>query len=196
MRETGLRESHIESLVLKYLLNCGLASGRDIGEQLGLPFGMVEKLLHSMKMQQLLAIKSDAPLGDFAYELTAFGAERARRFAQHCTYFGTAPVPLEQYTSSVAAQTVQGQKLTLEIVQQTFQELVLSKSVLGRLGEAINMGRGMFLYGAAGNGKSTIAERLVNAYSQYIWIPRAIIVGGEILRLFDPIHHQAAPVLR
>ena len=72
-RETGLRESHIESLVLKYLLNTGLASGREISEQLGLPFGMVERLLHSMKMQQLLVIKSDAPLGDFAFELTEFG---------------------------------------------------------------------------------------------------------------------------
>ncbi len=170
-RDTGLRESHIESLVLKYLLNTGLASGREIGEQLGLPFGMIERLLHSMKMQQLLVIKSDAPLGDFAFELTEFGNDRARRFAQQCTYFGAAPVPLDQYAQSVAAQTVQGQKLTIERIRQAFRQLVLSDQLLGQLGEAINMGRGMFLHGMAGNGKSTIAERLIAAYSPTIWIP-------------------------
>lgn len=192
-RETGLTESQVESLVLKYLLNSGLASGREVSDQLGLPFGMVEKLLHSMKLQQLLAIKSDAPLGDFAFELTAFGAERARRFAQHCTYFGAAPVTIEQYAASLSVQTVQSQHLTLQQVRLAFQDLVLSETLLSRLGEAINMGQGMFLHGAAGNGKSSIAERVVRAYGEFIWIPRAIIVGGEIIRLYDPIHHEVLP---
>ena len=104
------------------------------------------------------------------------------------------PCPLDQYAHSVAAQTVQGQKLTLERIRQAFQQLVLSDQLLGRLGEAINMGRGMFLHGTAGNGKSTIAERLVAAYSPTIWIPPAIMVGGEIIRLFDSIHHEVVEV--
>ena len=62
--------------------------------------------------------------------------------------------------------------------------------MLRRLGPAINSGRGLFLFGAAGNGKTSIAERVTRAFGQYIWIPRAIGVDGEIIRLFDPNAHE------
>ena len=66
--------------------------------------------------------------------------------------------------------------------------------MLARLGPAINSGRGLFLYGAAGNGKTSIAERVTQAFGQYIWIPRAIGVDGEIIRLYDPSNHEEAPL--
>jgi predicted ATPase with chaperone activity len=62
------------------------------------------------------------------------------------------------------------------------------------LGPAINSGRGMFLYGFPGNGKTSIAERVTEAFGKYIWIPRAIGVAGEILNLFDPVNHEVAPI--
>jgi predicted ATPase with chaperone activity len=68
--------------------------------------------------------------------------------------------------------------------------------MLARLGPAINSGRGMFLYGAPGNGKTSIAERVTQAFGQHIWIPRAIGVDGEIIRLFDPVNHVEAPLER
>jgi predicted ATPase with chaperone activity len=66
--------------------------------------------------------------------------------------------------------------------------------MLRRLGPAINSGRGMFLYGSAGNGKTTIAERVTRAFGQYIWMPRAIGVDGEIIRLYDPVNHEECPL--
>ncbi|MEC8410467.1 MAG: AAA family ATPase, partial [Planctomycetota bacterium] len=62
-----------------------------------------------------------------------------------------------------------------------------------RLGPAIAAGKGMFLYGYPGNGKTSIAERVTRAFGPTIWIPRAISIDGEILRLFDPVIHQEAP---
>ena len=47
---------------------------------------------------------------------------------------------------------------------------------------------------APGNGKTSIAERVTRAFGQYIWIPRAIGVDGEIVRLFDPSNHEEAPL--
>ena len=64
--------------------------------------------------------------------------------------------------------------------------------MLRRLGPAINSGRGLFLFGAAGNGKTSIAERVTKAFGQSIWIPRAIGIDGEIIRLFDPNAHEEA----
>jgi predicted ATPase with chaperone activity len=66
--------------------------------------------------------------------------------------------------------------------------------MLSRLGPAINSGRGLFLFGPPGNGKTSIAERVTKAFGQFIWIPRAIGVDGEIIRLFDPNAHELAPL--
>ena len=66
--------------------------------------------------------------------------------------------------------------------------------MLRRLGPAINSGRGLFLFGAPGNGKTSIAERVTKAFGQFIWIPRAIGVDGEIIRLYDPNAHEEVPL--
>ncbi len=66
--------------------------------------------------------------------------------------------------------------------------------MLRRLGPAINSGRGLFLFGAPGNGKTSIAERVTKAFGQHIWIPRAIGVDGEIIRLYDPNAHEEVPL--
>jgi predicted ATPase with chaperone activity len=51
----------------------------------------------------------------------------------------------------------------------------------------------MFLYGFPGNGKTSIAERVTRCFGDYIWIPRAIGIDGEIIRVFDPNHHHEVP---
>jgi hypothetical protein len=190
LEETGLRPSQLESLILKFLLNSGIASGRETAAQIALPFTLVQKLLLQMKEAQLLGIKSEAPLGDYQFTLTDFGSDLARRHVQQCTYFGAAPVSLEHYAASVTAQSPQHHPLNPHDVQHAFENLVLSNDVVLALGEAVNMGRGLFLYGAAGNGKSTIAENMRHAYSRNIWIPRALTIGGQIVRLFDAIQHR------
>ena len=58
----------------------------------------------------------------------------------------------------------------------------------------MNSGRGLFLFGAAGNGKTSIAERVTRAFGQEIWIPRAIGIDGEIMRVFDPANHEELPL--
>jgi energy-coupling factor transporter ATP-binding protein EcfA2 len=60
------------------------------------------------------------------------------------------------------------------------------------LGPAINSGSGLFLYGAPGNGKSTLARCLTSCFGQEIWIPYAIMEGREIITLFDPAYYQEA----
>jgi len=128
------------------------------------------------------------------YQLTDLGRERARRQAQQCSYFGSAPVSLADYIAAVRAQSLTKQHPTAEDLHRAFADLLLSPRMLDRLGPAINSGRGLFLYGAPGNGKTSIAERITAAFGKYIWIPRALGVDGEIIRLFDPINHVEAPL--
>jgi hypothetical protein len=93
-REAGLTDSEVESLVLKYLLSRGEASGREVADQVKLPFVLIEPLLRQMKHDQVVAHRGAAPMNDYVFQLGEIGRERARRYSEHCTYYGAAPVSL------------------------------------------------------------------------------------------------------
>jgi predicted ATPase with chaperone activity len=147
-----------------------------------------------MKADQLVVHKGSAAMNDYLYQLTDMGRERARRMADHCTYFGSAPVSLKDYIAAVVAQSLTKQHPSVEDLQRAFSDLLINPRMLRRLGPAINSGRGLFLFGAAGNGKTSIAERVTRAFGQHVWIPRAIGVDGEIIRLYDPNAHEELPL--
>jgi len=191
--EAQLTDSEVEALILKYLLARGDVSGRDVADQVKLPFVLVDELLRVLKGEQLVVHRGDAPMNDYQYQLTDMGRERGRRHSQHCTYFGSAPVSLQDYIDSVNAQSLTNQHPTAEDLRSAFGDLVLSQKMFDRLGPAINSGRGLFLFGPPGNGKTSIAERVTAAFGEYIWIPRAIGIDGEIVRVFDPINHDEVP---
>ncbi len=190
----GLTESEVEALILKYLLARGDGSGRDIADQVKLPFVLIDEVLRRMKNEQLVGHRGSAPMNDYQYQLSDMGRERGRRYSQHCTYFGSAPVSLQEYIDAVEAQSLTGQHPTADDLHRAFEDLLLNKKILDRLGPAINSGRGLFLFGPPGNGKTSIAERVTAAFGELIWIPRAIGIDGEIIRLFDPVNHIEVPV--
>lgn len=194
IRDAGLTDSEVEALLLKFLLARGDLTGREMADQVRMPFVLVDSLLRALKQDQLLIYRSSAPMNDYVYQLTDLGRERSRRYMEHCTYFGSAPVSLMDYILGITAQSLTKQHPSHEDLSRAFSDILVNNNMLRRLGPAINSGRGLFLYGSAGNGKTTIAERVTRAFGQYIWIPRAIGVDGEIIRLFDPVNHEECPL--
>ncbi len=193
-RQADLTDSEVEALILKFLLARGDATGRDIADQVKLPFVLIDELLRTVKNDQLVVHKGSAPMNDYQYQLTDLGRERARRYSAFCTYFGSAPVSLKDYIASVEAQSLTRQHPTVEDLRHAFEDLLLNQRMFGRLGPAINSGRGLFLYGAPGNGKTSIAERVTRTFGQHIWIPCTIGIEGEIVRLHDPANHEELPL--
>ena len=193
-KETGLTDTEIEALILKFLLNRGSATGREIADQVKLPFKLIDELLREMKADQTLVYRGSASMNDYQYLITELGRERGRRVYQQCTFFGAAPVSLGDYVASVEAQSLTRQHPSVDDLRRAFSDLLLSQRMLNRLGPAINSGRGLFLYGAPGNGKTSIAERVTEAFGQHIWIPRSLGIDGEIIRLYDPSHHVQVPL--
>ncbi|UUO04853.1 AAA family ATPase [Blastopirellula sp. J2-11] len=193
-REAGLTDTEVEALALKYLVSRGEASGRQISDQLRLPFLIVEEQLRKMKYDQLVVYKDTTVANDYVYYPTDLGRERGKRYSEHCTYFGAAPVTLKDYIESVKAQSLEKQHPSLDDLRRAFEDLLINPEMFRRLGPAVNSGRGLFLYGSPGNGKTSIAERVTRAFGQHIWIPRAIGLDGEILRLYDPSNHEEAPL--
>ncbi|MBA4032084.1 MAG: AAA family ATPase [Planctomyces sp.] len=188
--ETRLTEDEIERLILKYLLARGTATGRQVSAQLKLPYGLIEPIVKGLKQDTLLAYRNTAEMGDYEYCITDVGRERARRFMEECTYFGAAPVSLRDYLHAMEAQSITRHYATEESLKAAFKDLLINPSLLDRLGPAINSGRGMFLFGEPGNGKTSIAERITRCFGSTIWIPRALGIDGDIIRLFDPGLHD------
>ncbi|MDA1180608.1 MAG: AAA family ATPase, partial [Planctomycetota bacterium] len=193
-QDAGVTPVEVESLIMKFLLNRGESTGRGIADQVKIPFAVVEKILRQLKQDQLVAYKDAAEINDYVYVLSGSGRERARRYEQECTYFGSAPVSLSDYWSAVKLQSLQDQNPGLEDLERAFADLLINPKMLKRLGPAINSGRGMFLFGYPGNGKTSIAERVTRCFGEHIWIPRALGVDGEIIRVFDPNHHEEVPL--
>lgn len=192
--DAGLVDGEVEALILKALNSRSEATGRNLAEHIRLSFRLVDPLLHSMKHDRLIAHRGAAMANDYVYQLTELGRERAKKLSEQCTYFGSAPVPLAAYIEAVKKQTLADQHPTEDDLHRAFEDLLIDKTMLIRLGPAINSGRGLFLYGAPGNGKTSIAERITKAFGEYIWIPRALGIDGEIMRLFDPGMHEEAPL--
>ena len=190
MEQIGLTPEEIERLILKYLLARGSTEGRRIAHSLCLPFGLLAPLFNDLKTLQLVAYRNSTSMGDYEYVLTDTGRERARRYSEECTYFGAAPVSLNDYVRSVKAQTITNFNATAADLKRAFADLVINETMLRRLGPAINSGRGMFLFGPAGNGKTSIAERITNCFGSSIYIPKAIGIEGDIIRVFDPVIHE------
>ena len=190
LRDAGVSESLLEKLILKYMYQVGLTAGRAIASQVQLSYKVIEPVLRKLRSDKHIDLVGTTPTGDSQFLVTESGNERARRYTEESTYFGSAPVTLDDYKASVSAQTIENQVVTAEDLRRAFDGLIINDSMLNRLGPAINSGRGMFLFGEPGNGKTSIAERITEAFGSTIWIPRAIHLDGDIIRIYDPAVHE------
>ncbi len=81
-------------------------------------------------------------------------------------------------------------------MRAAFRDLVLPDSLLQTFGCVINSRSSLFLTGLPGTGKTAVSERMNAALSGNIWIPYAIEIDGQIIRIFDAHCHDAIPETR
>ncbi len=190
LEETGLGPTLLESLVCKHLLTVGSDSGRRIADVLCLPFGILESIYQQLRVRKILSHTGSAPLNDCIYVLTEDGRVHARAEMEACSYVGPAPVPLEDYLNSVDAQTMRAESPKRAKLLQAFSDIVIDPELFNKIGPAINRGKGMFLYGPPGNGKTTLARRITACFEQTILIPFTLIEDGQIVKMFDASCHE------
>jgi predicted ATPase with chaperone activity len=190
LEETGLTEPFVESLIFKQLSASGTASGRNLADRLCLPFGVLESFFSSLRARQLVVHAGPAAFNDYYYTLTESGRQQAQAQAKLCAYSGPAPVPLMDYIISVEAQAIRGEAVRRDKFELAFQDISVNSELFASLGPAVNSGAGMFLYGAPGNGKSTLARRITMCFGQAIWLPYAFIEDGQIVKVFDGSYHS------
>ena len=191
VEDLGIPRSLVTDLILRYLWLHGAGTLATLNTVLKLSFPVLEVLFHQFRQQQLLEVKG--MLGnDYSFTLTSAGRALATARNDVCQYVGPAPVSIQQYHEVVKAQAAHV-KLSRESLRHAFHDLVLPDGLLDQLGPSLIGHQSLFLYGGTGNGKTSIAERILRIYDDTIVVPYAVVVDGHIITLFDPVVHRQAP---
>ncbi len=193
--ETGLEGNFLLNCLLRTMYISALQTIPELSEQIKLSRGVIEQLLTFAKKEALAEIRgpSEQNVNILRYALTSAGKERASEALRLCEYIGPVPIPLESYQVQVQKQTITNEVIGIEKLRAALSHLVLSEDIVRRLGPASNSGRAILIYGAAGNGKTSIAEALVGAFEQPVYVPYCIEADGQIIKIFDPSVHTPFP---
>jgi len=196
--DTGLSPLWLQDLALKLLYFQGYLSGFRIAEELALPFaGVVDQILETLKREKSIEVKSSQMglgEGSYQYAITGGGIVRAREALERSQYAGPAPVPIAVYNESIRRQARGRMVVTSRAMRQILAQLILSETTFQRLGPALNSGNSIFLYGPPGNGKTSVAKAFGSlVLSQGMYIPFALYVDGQVVKLYDSVNHQRAP---
>ncbi len=197
LRDVGLPVLWLLDLALRIFYFKGYLTGNRLADAMALPYGLVEEyILEHLKREKLLEVKAARHrigVGGFEYALTSEGLRRAREALERSQYAGPAPVPLHVYAQAVQQQARQRTIVTEREMRQALRALILKEEVFHRLGPAVNSGSSIFLYGPPGNGKTTIAQAIGRyLLRDTIYIPYALYVDGQVVVLYDPLHHHKA----
>ncbi len=198
IEEARVEASLLADLTLKIVHFSGRPSGRQVAEQLALPYAITEELIAFLRQEQAVEIVGSAGVGEqsYQYALTDRGRTKAEEALARSQYVGPAPGPFELYTEVLQRQSASDIRIDHETFLNRLSHLVLSRKVLATLGPAVNSSRSILIYGNSGNGKSSIAMAVGSMLPDEVLIPYAVEVQGQIIRVFDPRVHQetTAPV--
>ncbi len=191
IEETGLSLSFIADLTMKHILFIGEFKIADVAERVKLPISVVDTVLEMLKRDRFVEVKGGTGYATVTYtfKITEQGKNRATELMDICRYVGPAPVTLNDYRTIVEFQTIKNIVVSEENVKDSFSHLILSGSLLKRLGPAISSGKAIFIYGPPGNGKTAIAETISSLLPDTVYIPYSLSVGGQIISMFDPVNH-------
>lgn len=197
LEDTGLSPLWLQDLALKVMYFQGYLTGYKIAEEVALPFsGVVDQILEALKREKLIEVRSSQMgLGEgaYLYAITGAGIARAREALERSQYAGPAPVPLNVYVDSIRKQARTRMTVTNRMMRQVLSNLVLSETTFQNLGPAVNSGTSIFLYGPPGNGKTSVARAIGSMIqTQSIYIPYAIYVDGQVIKLYDSVNHTLA----
>jgi hypothetical protein len=187
-QELGVSESLVLDLVLRRLLIEGYSTLASLSRALKISIPVVDTVFKHMRAQQLVEIKGMAG-NDYKFILSASGKQLAGERFQVSQYAGACPVSLNEYYAATKAQSAKVH-VDRRVLRQAFSDLVVTDRMLDQLGPAIISQNSIFVYGPTGNGKTSLAERMLRVYQDGILIPQAVEVDNQIISVYDPVVHQ------
>jgi len=186
--DLGLSQSFVTDLVLRRLLLEGFSSLTSLSQTLKLSVPIIDIIFKHLRAQQLIEVKGMIG-NDYSFVLSQAGRQLASDRFAIVQYASAAPVSLKDY---VAATKIQSAKVFVDrrTLRMAFSDLVVPDRLLDQLGPALISQNSIFLYGPSGNGKTSIAERMLRVYQDGILMPYAVEVDNQVIQLYDPVVHQ------
>ncbi len=191
--DTGVAQQFLCDLALKHVAALPDPSTASVADRLKLPKALTEELLYHLYREKLIEMRLQSAVGATRYAMLDHGWERVTRLQSQSGYLGPAPVSLDDYAYMMRLQAIPFRPASMETVKAAFRDLVLPESLLQTLGCVINSRSSLFLTGLPGTGKTAVSERMNAALFGNIWIPYAIEIDGQIIRIFDAHCHHPVP---
>lgn len=192
IEETGLEQNFLLMLMLKAIYVTGHETASTIRQRLGLSHRIVTALLEDaleLGLLEILGRTAESHLADLRHAMTAKGREWAVEALSQSKYVGAAPVTLAEYHAQVQKQQITNERINREMLSRCFAGLTLEDDLISNLGPAVSSGRAILFYGPPGNGKTSIARAVVNAFDDAIFVPHCLEVDGQVIKVFDSTVH-------
>ena len=192
--DTGILPRNLLNLMLKLMHLETLETVPELAARMKLPARVVQELLEEARQPRLVQAMGSESGSAFGirYALGAEGRAAAKDALDQNLYLGPAPVCLAAYRDQIQRQHVANEILDADALRRGFEGLVVPEHYLRKLLPAVSAGRTILLFGPPGNGKTTLATRIAKLFRDVVYIPYAIDVGGQIIKVFDPSVHQPA----
>ncbi len=193
LEDTGLSAASLLNLMVKVIHQSSETTLSNLGAVMKLPPRAVRALVDQATERQLLEVLGAERQGgvtQMRYALSLKGKEWARQAMEQNEYIGPAPVPLGVYCEQIERQRIAAERVDRAMVDRAFRDLIVSPALVREIGPAVNSGRSILLYGAPGNGKTSIGERVGSLFREVIYIPYCFEVEGQIIKVFDPSVHK------
>jgi hypothetical protein len=186
--DVDIPENLLMDIAVRHVNARGVATIHMLAKLMRLPLEFTEALFRHLRDQQYFEIKRSVG-DDYVFSLSPSGRKMAAERALSSRYTGPAPVSLKEWTHAVRAQAARTE-VTLEKLRRAFTDIVVEDKFLNELGPALISRNAIFLYGPAGTGKTTIAERLGRVFEDAVVVPWAVEVDGQVIMVADPAVHQ------
>lgn len=188
----GISENLLLDIVVRRLLLEGTSTLTSLAKKLRVSVPVLDHIFQYMRRHQMVEVKGMEG-NDYYFTHSATGRQFASERFQISQYAGACPVSLNEYH---AAAKLQSAKLQIDrrVLRQSFSDLIVTDRLLDQLGPALISQNSIFIYGPSGNGKTSIAERMLRVYQDAVYIPYAVEVDNQIISIYDPVVHYPIDV--
>lgn len=191
LNDTGVNSVELLNLMLKHMYSTRIETVVQFIDALKLPPHLVQELVRMGVARELLVA-----MGSTGATIRYTLSEQGRRWSQDALkasqYIGAAPVSLDAFCERVRMQKISSEKVTFANIRDALAGYNITDEFIRKIGPALNSGRAMLLYGPPGNGKTTVALSFANVFNTVIYMPYAVMIEGQVMRVYDPSLHIAA----
>lgn len=188
--DLGLPERFVEDLSLKTLHRLTVPTPAGLANAMRVSTSIAREMLDGLKRQRF--VETTAASGrfeqDWQYRLTDLGLAEVANALDRSRYVGPVPVPIHDYFAELQEDADVGAPDPRRLAR-ALQQLVLGHDIVAKVCLAFTSGRPAMLWGAPGNGKTTILELCSESIHGVTLMPIAVYVSGQIVRLYDDLVH-------